>query len=105
MISRVRAAPGGHDEYGDPIAGTSSSTELAGAFTAPREEPELNERGRAGVIVGLTLYGPQGTDLRYTDQVEVDGVLFDIEGEVGVWTNPLTGWEAGIEAALRRAAG
>lgn len=105
MISRVRRAPGGLDEYGDPVESTSTSTELVGAFTAPRPESEITSRGRAGVIVGLTLYAPFGTDLVHTDQVDVDGTLFEVEGEVGSWRNPLTGWEAGIEVALRRTAG
>lgn len=111
MISRVRHTPGGVDEYGDPITSSPSTTELVGAFTAPRdavgsrESSEINQRGRAGVIVGLTLYAPYGTDLRRDDQVDIDGTLFDVEGEVGSWRNPFTSWEAGIEVALRRATG
>lgn len=105
MIVRVRSAPGGVDEYGDPVAGTESRTTLEGAFVAPRESTEIVNRGRAGVIVGLTLFAPYDTDLVYTDRVEVDGVLYDIEGEPGRWRNPFTDWEAGIQAALVRASG
>lgn len=105
MIVRVRNVPGGFDEYGDPIEGTQDSIILDGAFTAPRESPEIDGRGRNGVIVGLTLFAPYGADLRYTDQVEVDGELYDIEGEPGRWRNPLTSWEAGTQVALTRAQG
>ena len=51
------------------------------------------------------LFAPYDTDLTYTDQIEVDGVLYDIEGEPGRWRNPYSGWEAGLQAALVRASG
>ena len=105
VIVRVRSAPGGVDEYGDPVAGTESRTTLEGAFVAPRESGEIQNRGRAGVIVGLTLFAPYDTDLAYSDQIEVDGVLYDIEGEPGRWRNPYSGWEAGMQVALVRTAG
>lgn len=105
MIVRVRNSPGGQDVYGDPIAGTTLRTTIADAFTAPRESAEIDGRGRAGVIVGLTLFAPYGTDLRYDDQIEVDGVLYDIEGEPGHWRHPTTTWEAGTQVALTRAQG
>lgn len=105
MISRIRQNPGGHDEYGDPIEWTPTTLVLDGAFTAPRESSEITDRGRSGVIVGLTLYAPVGADVLHMDQIDVDGVLYDVEGEIGTWIHPRTGWDAGIEAALRRAIG
>lgn len=103
MIVRVRG--NGTDEYGDPIAGEPTRTTLTNVFTAPRVSNDITERGRNGVIVGLSLFGDYGTDLLYTDQIEVDGVLYDIEGEPGQWKHPWTRWEAGFEVALIRAAG
>lgn len=104
-ISRVRGTPGGVDQYGDPVAGSTASTVIAGAFVAPRESGEIDTRGRTGVIVGLWLFAPYDTDLRYTDQINVDGVLYSIEGDPGKWRNPFTGWEAGLQVALKRASG
>lgn len=105
MIKRIRQSPGGTDQYGDPIPGTTTVTAMPEAFVAPRTTEDVDDRGRTGVIVGLTLFAPYSTDLTYTDQIEVDGVLYDIEGEPGRWKNPFTGWEAGIQAALTRAQG
>jgi hypothetical protein len=105
VIQRVRGNPGGVDEYGDPVAGTVVKTTLAGAFVAPRETTEITNRGRAGVIVGLTLFAPYDTDLAFTDRIEVDGVSYDIEGEPGRWRNPFTEWEAGMQVALVRSSG
>jgi hypothetical protein len=105
VIVRVRGNPGGVDEYGDPVSGTEDRTTLTGAFVAPREASEITNRGRAGVIVGLTLFAPHDTDLVFTDRIEVDGVPYDIEGEPGRWRNPFTDWEAGLQVALRRTSG
>lgn len=105
VIVRVRGNPGGVDEYGDPVSGTEDRLTLIDAFTAPRESGEIQNRGRAGVIVGLTLFAPYDTDIRSTDQIEVDGTLYDVDGEAGRWRNPFSGTEAGLQVALVRASG
>lgn len=102
VVVRVRGV--GKDEYGDP-EGTGSDTTLDGCIVAPRTSVDVVERGRQGVVVGLTLYAPFGTDLVHTDRVKVDGVLYDLDGEPGPWKSPFNGWEAGVEVALKRAAG
>lgn len=109
-VTIVRGTPGGRDEYGDTIAGTSERIDVTGCAVAPRSSErrtsdEGTERGRYGVIVGLSLYAPPGTVLRRTDQIEIDGVLYDVDGETGVWRNPYTTAVRGVEVALRRAEG
>lgn len=105
MIERVRQIPAGIDEYGDPTSVTTVRVELPGAFVAPRESSDLSDRGRAGVIVGLTLYTPAGTDIRHTDRFDVDGILYEVDGEGAVWDHPFSGWRPGVTAALRRVDG
>jgi hypothetical protein len=107
VIRRIRPAVVDTDAYGDPVEVTPPDvTELVGAFTSPRESPEVvGERGRQGVVLGLTLYGPTGLDVLRTDLVEVDGVTYEVEGEPGVWRHPRTGWDAGMTVALRRPEG
>lgn len=104
-VVRVRSTPGGTDAYGDPIEGTETRTTIADAFTAPRTSDDIDGRGRAGVIIGLTLFAPYGTDIEPDDDFEIDGTLYRIEGVAGEWMNPLTDWEAGTTVALERAAG
>lgn len=101
-VVRIRGA--GVDDYGDPT-GADVRVTLTGCGVAPRTSEDIDDRGRQGVIVGLTLYAPYGTDLLHTDRVEVDGVVYEADGDLGSWKSPLTSWEAGIEIALRRAAG
>lgn len=101
----VRVRPLGFDEYADPAAGDPTRTTLTDVFTAPRTTADITDRGRQGVVEGKTLYAPYGVDLLHSDQIEEDGVLYDIDGEAGQWKHPITGWEAGCEVALKRAAG
>lgn len=104
-ITRLRATDDDVDEYNNPIPGEPARLELEGAFVAPRKSEGLDRDGRYGVIVGLTLFLPYGTDLVYTDQVEVDDVVYEIDGEPGSWLQPHTGWQAGMEVALVRGEG
>lgn len=109
-ISRVRTSPGGWDANGDPIAGTTTTTAIAGAFVAPRSSSDNDDVGRVGVIVGLTLFVPYGTSLTTADKVLVaegntnDGT-YEIEGQPADWLHPWTGWTPGQSVALKRAAG
>ena len=105
LVVRVRPNPGGVDKYGDRIPGDASRLELDGCGVAPRYSNDLNEPGRNGVMIGLTVFAPFNTDIVNGDQVEIDGALYDIEGDVGAWHQFMTGWNAGKEIALRRAEG
>lgn len=111
---------GGFDAYGDPLPPTSTHV-VEGCGWAPRTQGagpssgSVDERGRQGAVEGLTLYGPFGADLTHTDRVVLGERLtlatigaaevWEIDGEVGRWWNPLTGTEHGIEASIRRAEG
>jgi len=103
-VTVVRStAAGGYDDNGDPVSGTETSTTLDGCLVAPRYDTgETHDRGRSGVIVGLTVYAPVDADILRTDQIEVDGERYDVEGEPGRWVGSRVG---GLEVALRRAAG
>ncbi|MEV1331127.1 hypothetical protein AB0J20_16295 [Micromonospora costi] len=100
---RVRAPLAG-DGYGNQARDWNAAvrTELPGWGFAPRRGEEAPADGSQGVIVGLTGYGPPQVDVLPTDRLEVRGQVFDVVGEVGVWRSPLTGWEPGVEVALRR---
>lgn len=104
-VTRVRQTPGGTDADGDPIEGTETRSTIEGCAVAPRSTADITDRGRQGVLVGLTLYLPFGTDVDHRDRFEVDGSLFDVDGIGGSWSSPFSGWQAGVEVALKRASG
>lgn len=105
-VTRIRLTPGGFDADGDPVESTGSQLVIADCLVAPRtEDGESRAPGRHGVIVGLTLYAPLGSDIARTDLFDIDGERWAVEGEPGVWTPPWPSAPGGIEVALRRAVG
>ncbi len=94
------------DRYGNEIPGPwVAAGSIDGCAVAPRSTSELSDGGRQGVIVGLTLFMPPGADIGPHDRVEVDGRMFEVEGDVGRWQSPLTGWAPGDQVALRKVEG
>lgn len=102
-VTRIRHTPGGRDEYADPVSGSTSTTELRGCLLAPDPTAVQDDRARDGFVARQVLYAPAGTDLLHTDQVGIDGVPWDIEGQPEDWSRP--GRRAGIVARLKRAVG
>jgi len=100
----VVRAPLADDGYGNRARDwdAATRTQSHGWGFAPRRGDENAPDGGPGVIVGLTGYGPPDADVLPTDRVEVRGQVYEVVGEVGVWRSPFTGWEPGVEVALRR---
>lgn len=98
-----------------PVHGDLTWTDLPsidGCAWAPRVAEE-NENNRTTVIIGLTLYGPFGADIRFDDRIilpDMPGAApqprkhrtYKVIGDPGLWRNPFTGWNAGLEVALER---
>lgn len=101
----VEVERGTRNEHGDVNYAVTHSIE--GCADAPRASTEVNEN-RTTVIVGKTLYGPYGADLRFDDRVVLPGTAprkertWRVIGEIGNWRNPFTGWTPGFEVALER---
>lgn len=105
-VIRPGAPTGGYDDLGAPIlAATSTSTvgDVGIAPLTPQESAELWGPENNG---GYTLLLPYGTALRSTDTVTIRGEAgFQVQGAADLvqWRSPLTGWEAGAVAVVRRA--
>lgn len=91
------------DEYGDPQPGTfTKGITLLGLF-APSNPSEALEPGKNTVISGGVVYVRTSTkpDVRPTDQVEVAGKRYDIDGDIGHWDG-MAGYR-GLQFAVKRA--
>ena len=103
-VIREGAPTGAYDDLGNPILGTSTLTVdgVGVAPLTPQESAELwgeNNRG------GFTLYMPFGVELVSSDLVTVRGESgFQVQGAADLvqWKSPLSGWEAGAVAIVRR---
>lgn len=104
-VTVIRSTPGGTDQYGDPKTSTIERIPIQGCAVAPRFSSDMTDRGRDGVVIGKTVYPPAGADIRATDRLELEGDLYEIDGEPIEWRNPISGDAPGGEIALRRARG
>jgi hypothetical protein len=94
------------DAYGDlQPTGPPTFTDIEGCAVAPRSSSDVTEPARQGVLIGLTVYAPIGSDIQPTDRIDYDGNSFEIDGDIGKWRSPFSPIVDGIEFALRRAIG
>jgi hypothetical protein len=77
-------------------------TQWGPCAVAPRASAESTDPRSPAVIVGLTVYGPP-VDIDADDLLVIDGEAYQVDGLPGVWRSPFTGWEPGIEVAVKRA--
>lgn len=105
-VSRIRAPLVG-DRYGNQVRDWDNATrvDIPGCGVAPRTSGEETEQGRQGVIVGIAVYAPAGTDIGPHDRLDVRGEVYEVDGEVADWRSPFTGWQPGIVVNLRRVEG
>lgn len=106
----LSTAVSGRDEYGNDVR-VATRTPVDALAVWPRSSiggasSTEDTQGRDTVIVGLTAVLPFGTTVHATDRLEYGGLVWEIQGEPGVWgPSPFTGDVAGVEVALRRVEG
>ncbi|MCO6011417.1 hypothetical protein NE236_41355 [Actinoallomurus purpureus] len=94
--------PAGQDPLGDPLPGSAETT-VGGCFVQPRTSTEATDL-RDTVITGLIAFLPPGTDVRATDKIRFNGVLYAVDGDPDAW-DVLSGRAHHVEVALRRVEG
>ena len=99
---------GGRDSHGNPIKSWGAPRKLTVMGWGPRGDGSSSEPrvpGREQVIVGLVLYTYPDPGITSRDRVAVNGITYEVEGEVGDWTTGPFGFEPGCTVALRRVEG
>ena len=88
-ITRLRA-PSVANRYGDPEPDWSAATALtvAGCAVQPSGSTEFTDPTRTAVTTRWNLYAPPGTDLAAGDRVDVEGTVYEIDGEPFEWLAP-----------------
>ena len=105
-ITRLRAGTA-TDRYTNEIKDWTDPEELEidNVAVAPRQSSEDTAAGREGVIIGLTLYAPAGSDIEAVDRVVVRGETYEVDGEIAEWTNPYSSVARGVEINVKRVEG
>lgn len=69
------------DRLDDPAVGPPAQHDIDGCAVLPRSS---QEEGKGWVILdGRLIIAPYGADVLATDRVEVDGKVWDVDGEPG----------------------
>lgn len=99
----VRVTGGGTDDWGDPVPGTESRTEIPNCAVAPLKSDESSTTDGPRLIDGWTVFAPLGSDILAGDSLEVRGVVYPVDGSPGVWSNPYNPQHpSGVEVIVRR---
>lgn len=101
LIKRVKGAP---DAYGNDTW-TEARTDTRGVFN-PGTSAELVQ-GQDVLTVQPTLVVPVGTDVAFTDAIEIPtgGDRYEVDGSPNNMINVFTGWNPGITVRLRKVTG
>ncbi|MET9262407.1 hypothetical protein [Amycolatopsis sp. NPDC004079] len=90
------------DRYGD--------RQLTGAFRvgdcifAPRSSSEAEDRSTT-VTADARLFVPAAATIEPSDEIEVEGTVYQVEGEPERWESPWGGWSPHLVVSLRRITG
>ncbi|WP_435601452.1 hypothetical protein [Streptomyces sp. C10-9-1] len=106
-ITIVRPGPATEDDYGNDVPGPPTEIEVGGCAVEPMDGtgagPNEDTQGRQQVISGLRVFCPYGTVIHATDQVRVDGELYEVYGKPGPgagFLSPFTGSTGPVVVAL-----
>lgn len=104
-VVRVRATTGGLDAFKQPITTGSTEVDIPGGILAPGGSTETVEAGRQTVETVATLYFRNTwPDIVESDQLRVDGELYNVDGEPQKW-QAQRGGVGGLVVRLSRVGG
>lgn len=108
-VQILNGATTGRNQYGDdvhtfPVKATYTDVPVAPADANGTGGNEYVD-GRDTVIIGLTVFLPDGADVQATDRAIVRGQTWEVVGDPQQWQSPFTGWCPGVPVALRRVTG
>ena len=94
---------GAEDAHGNPIDSWADPVNVQVYGYGPRYDS--TEPGGTQVIVGLQVFAPETLQVDPRDQFVVEGRRYDVDGELGNWTNGPFDFKPGIELNLKRVEG
>lgn len=87
-------------DWSDPLELT-----LEGVAIAPSSSVESTAVDRNQVVTQMSIYCGPDEDILAGDRIRDGASLWDVQGEVANWKNPLTGWAPGAEFRIKKVAG
>lgn len=85
-------------DWSDPLQLTLEGVAIA----PPSSSVEVADVNRTQVITQMSIYCGPDEDILEGDRIRDGSVLWDVEGEVANWKNPLTAGRLALSSASRR---
>lgn len=99
-----RVATGGTDRYGNPTY-TTTEVNVPGVAVRVVSSTETPGEGGSSLATVLEMVFPPGTTVGANDRVRARGLVYEVDGEPQVETDPMVGGDAGVKVIARRASG
>ncbi|MEU3447249.1 hypothetical protein AB0H29_08460 [Streptomyces thermolilacinus] len=98
---------GNPDGVEDWSPGAVDRLTLTGLNIQPRVQAETTDDDRNAVITGLRVQSDEGVDLDVTarDRIEWRGEVYQVDGDVARWPDPVVGGVHHVEFNLKRVTG
>lgn len=105
QVTRIRRTGGAEDEYGNETT-TETTAVIDGCSWDPRSSLASEDTdARQQVVSGMMLFcADPHVDIRPTDAIEIEGVRYEVEGDVARFTGSRMGNDHAA-MALRRVEG
>lgn len=103
VIGHAVYQPGAEDAHGNVEDGHADPVDVLVFGYGPRYDS--TEPGGTQVIIGLQVLAPKSLIVGSRDEFVVDGRRYEVDGELGDWTNGPFSYEPGIEFNLKRVEG
>lgn len=101
-IGHMVYQPGETDAHGNPEDAWADPVDLRIYGYGPSTS---TEPGGTQVIVGLVVLGPPDMVIDARDRFVIDGLTYEVDGEVGDWNHGPFGFKPGIAVNVKRVEG
>lgn len=96
---------GATNSHGNPVDSWAAPVDVAVYGYGPPTRTQESEPGGTQVIQGLQIFAPPGLAVSAQDRFVVDGLTYEVEGEVGDWTHGPFRYAPGIVINVKRVEG
>lgn len=104
-VQRHAFQEGAEDAHGNPVESWADPVPVGIYAFNPGTTAEPFLPGHDRTITTPAIYAPKGTVFSPRDQVTVRGVLYDVDGDVLDYRNPIDSSMDGVQVNLKEVAG
>jgi hypothetical protein len=102
-VTLIKRSVNGTDGYGNDTYG-ETTVKVSPCVIQPSGSTE-DIQWTDEVATDLTVFMPYGTDVDAVDAVDINGVRYEVQGDVSSWVSPFSGKTSPIQMRVRKVTG